>query len=201
MATEGQEQQPRSKHFSRVRLVILIIAVVLVIASTIAAILTQGSWVSNFSLILAALGVVLALFQLFPLFSYEKSVAFTTSSQEKEIFRKQIEVTLKSGSFGALVIYTKKNFVGRKAFIRMHVSGTKTSNFDQTSVSKRTINRRPIYVAVFPKLKPGIYNVQLSSHWRGLASDYSSGPVYHISEKHDTMITVLPEEVAELDWG
>src|SRR5205823_140172 len=122
----GQESQQSGRNFSHTRLTVLIFAVLIIIFSTITAILTKGSWASIVSLLLTSIGVLVGIYQLYLYFSSseqktldapsKQAVIPTADDQVYESFRRYIENSLTPG-FGALVIYGKKRLISRKVYV------------------------------------------------------------------------------------
>src|SRR2546423_13837996 len=120
MAIHGQEQERQSTHLPRSRLFILIFAVLLIVSGTIIALLSikqnaQSSWATILSLILTALGVILALIQLIlPLPSGSAPVPQTRISnntkQHIQVEGFDLGIDKKKG---ALVVYAKEELRGK----------------------------------------------------------------------------------------
>lgn len=188
MQAQQVQSTPPNKGRSRVRLIILIVAVVFTVVLAIIGLVTQG-WSSNISLILSGAGLLLGLFQLLvplpgspPLVARKrKSTTQAATNQEYETLRKQIEKKHKGTNLGAVVVYVKRPLVG----FMVEVVDSHLVPQD-TFIAVRSINHRSIYAAVLENLAPGIYHVTMKRPNRLNLWVYK------------TVIAVQAEEVAEL---
>jgi hypothetical protein len=225
MAMQEQRPQPQGRRIPWVRLTILIIAVFLIGYGTITSIsgilgTAQGSWYAILSIILGALGVLVTLsgwlLPLPPLFSSPKAltqtpkhpIAFIASEHEYEIFRDEVEATLQSEDYGALVIYANKVLVGEE--VRANVrfpsymnhyrafSSREDPDSHGTFIAERRINRRPIYVAVFPKLRQETYFVARLLVSARISTFFSR--LTPLAPKYRVTLMILPKQVSEIDW-
>jgi len=81
---------------------------------------------------------------------------------------------------GAIIIYAKKSMRGASLdLLRYHIMPLAHST---SSIGQRTVNNQLVYVAIFPYLEP---------------SDYIAWDVLGF---YSTKITVLPNQVTEIDW-
>jgi len=207
MYPQDQERQKSNRYFSRTRGIILSFAMILIVVGTISAILTQGGWATILSLILTALGVVLTLLQIaFPSSSKEDNILPTTfeepvtvpaSAKEYKICRDQLKANLAHSNYGALVVYANKNFVGCIVFIYVRLLDLKTREYENgfrnmkpACIAQRQINNHYFYATVFPRLRSNTYHVEL----------HPDSKFSFFSPRWKTVIEVLPEQVAEIDW-
>jgi len=206
MYSQDQKHQQSGRHISRIRLYSLIFAIILIILGTISAIITQGGWITILSLTLTALGVVLTLWQIaFPfspkehklfLAAFEEPVTLPATAKEYKLFRDQLKADLANSNYGALVIYANKDFVGCIVFIyirslamQARVYENEFREMQQAFIAQRQINNHYFYAAVFPRLRPNTYHVEL----------HADSKFTFFSQRGRTVIEILPGLVAEVD--
>jgi hypothetical protein len=217
MYSQDQKQRPRMRYPSRIRLFCLSIVIILISISVIFAIHTQGEWATVLSLILTALGIILAFWQIaFPSSSKEPQIQTNISKEpiilpatpkEFKNFRDQHKATLNSSNFGALIIYANEDIVGYIAciFIQlpddisvyaqqfkvqplpMRIYESTYHGMKTAYIAQHQINNHFLYAAVFPNLTPATYHVELHSK-----------PGLHLLKK--IVVDVHPEQVSEIDW-
>jgi hypothetical protein len=213
-----QKLQQVNKASSQMRWVIWTIVALLIIGGTVSAILTEGSWGQTVSLILAALGVVLALYQILiqpsgtsfvtassksgltnpskTLVKFFRSILapHTTRKKYYDAFRKRYESRLTETS-GTLIIYASEKEIGLQLVVNVH---QRTTNLPPLASDKcvsgfialHTIDGQPIFAVVFERLLPNSCHVW---HRWGLPIRYQHRPI--------TVINVAPGEVTEYYWG
>ena len=184
--TRGQPHYGRlnQKYFIFVTIAILIIAGGAIIWILNIEKVITGPWSSILGAIFTVLGAVLGLLQWYSQFTSEIPAAPSTYIEPQQRYHAQpAEIDLcVNESKGALVVYTKKDLRGTTINL---TSGFDTISFQThvaTNVVERKIKNRRFFAGIFPSLEPGNYTVHINARQRV------------------AKVTVLPGQVAEIDW-
>jgi predicted methyltransferase len=216
MYPQDQRQQHHRRYPSRLRLFSLFFVIILITISVTFAIQTQGVWATILSLILTALGIVLAFWQIAfsspskePIIltsTFKEPIILPATPKEFKNFRDQLKATLNSSDFGALVVYANEDIVGCITYVfiqlpddlafytQFRIQPLPTRTYEKTYhdlkpayIAQHQINNYYLYAAVYPILRPATYHVELHSI-----------PKFSLLSK--TVIDIHPEQVSEIDW-
>lgn len=186
------KRQKRS-YCTKKRLICAAIAVLLIVAGATLWIVSnlgtlKGPWSSILPVIFTALGATFALFEWLLPVSIESSVNSENlnpvkfepeQSRKPHIQIQDIDLGVNNHT-GAIIIYAKKSMLTpRIDLLRNPIMPLAHST---SSIVQRSVNNQLVYVATFPYLEP---------------SDYIAGDVWGF---YRTKITVLPNQVTEIDW-
>ncbi len=153
----------------------------------------KGPWTSILSIIFTVLSLFFSLLQFILPISKEaskadKSWGYSIKSENGELAeitdRSLIQVRGTdlgiSLQTGALIIYTRRDKVGEAIDLRRNPNQPLLHS--TSSITRRIVNGKAVYAAIFPYLAPSDY----------IASEASG--------KYKTNITVLPNQLTEIDW-
>lgn len=186
-------KRQKQSYYGKKRLICTSIAVLLIGAGATLWIVNNlgtvnGPWSSILPVIFTALGATFALFQWLLPASIESSygsenlnlVKFESEQPRKPHIQVQdIDLGVNNHT-GAIIIYAKKSMRGVSVdLLRNPIMPLAHST---SSIGQRIVNNQLIYVATFPYLEP---------------SDYIACDVLGY---YRTKITVLPNQVTEIDW-
>ncbi len=192
MGRQKGKHELHKRHNKR-RLIIALIAVLLLTGGTTFWILSlldtiQGPWSNTLPAIFTLLGVVFSLLQWLLPFSSTSSPTTKSTSISETSHNDSKKPPLQVEGFdlgissrtGALIIYAKKAKLGESIDLRRNpvlLLAYSTSN-----IIHRNVNNQMAYAAIFPYLEPSDY----------VACD--------TTENYRTKITILPNQVTEIDW-
>ena len=186
-------KRQKQSHYSKKRLICAGIAVLLIAAGAAFWIVNnlgtvKGPWSNILPVIFTALGATFALFEwLLPV-----SIGSSYSSEHLNLVKvepeqpgtphiqvQDIDLGVNNHT-GAIIIYAKKSMRGVSVdLFRNHIVPLAHST---SSIGQRIVNNQLMYVAIFPYLEP---------------SDYITCDALGY---YRTKITVLPNQVTEIDW-
>jgi hypothetical protein len=129
-----------------------------------------------------------------PVVPSEKPVISLATDQEHQFLLKQTKDRLGSGRygrFGALVIFVRKDLVGRYVSIAKELGGWGFTEKSGMTIAQYTINRSSVYAAVFQALEPGIYSISL---------DLNTADGIVPKNDFRTYVSVQGGTVTEIDW-